>query len=59
MLETAARRLRQGARPVLARIEHDTLLLDPRTVAPADDPAVIDALRTALGGDGSGDGSSH
>ena len=54
MLETTARRLRQGARPVLARIEHDTLLLDPRTVAPADDDAVIDALRAALGAAGSG-----
>ena len=44
-----ARRLRLGDPPVVARVEHDTLLLDPRTVAPADDAALLIALRTILG----------
>jgi len=44
-----ARRLRLGDPPVVARVEHDTLLLDPRTVAPADDAALLIALRTTLG----------
>lgn len=43
-----ARRLRLGDPPVIARVERDQLLLDPRTVDPADDSLVIAALRTAL-----------
>ncbi len=48
--ETLAQRLRAGDPPVVARIEHDTLLLDPRTIEPRDDRAVIAALQGALGG---------
>ncbi|MFN0093354.1 MAG: L-seryl-tRNA(Sec) selenium transferase [Dehalococcoidia bacterium] len=40
-----AARLRQGAPAVISRIEHDAVLLDPRTVPPADDRAVEAALR--------------
>ena len=40
--------LRQRNRPIIGRIEHDRLLLDPRTVDPADDAAVAMALRQAL-----------
>ena len=41
------RRLRQAGTPVVARIEHGHVLLDPRTVLPAEDPKVIDALEAA------------
>jgi L-seryl-tRNA(Ser) seleniumtransferase len=43
-----ARRLRSFTTPVVARIEHDTVLLDPRTVHPREDRIVIEALKTAL-----------
>jgi L-seryl-tRNA(Ser) seleniumtransferase len=43
-----AARLRAGDPPVVARIERDQLLLDPRTVLPEDDPALLDALRVAF-----------
>ena len=43
----AAAALRRSAPAVIARIEHDMVLLDPRTVDPEDDQAVLDAL-TAL-----------
>ena len=46
--EALARRLRAHRPPVVARIERDTLLLDPRTVHPRDDRTLIEALRTAL-----------
>jgi L-seryl-tRNA(Ser) seleniumtransferase len=42
-----ARRLRLGEPPVVARVEHDTLLLDPRTVDPQDDDALLTALNAA------------
>jgi len=42
------RRLRRGDPPVVARIEHDLLLLDPRTVDPRQDRILIAALRAAL-----------
>ncbi|MFQ5880678.1 MAG: L-seryl-tRNA(Sec) selenium transferase, partial [Dehalococcoidia bacterium] len=45
-----ARHLRRHDPPLVARIERDALLLDPRTVAPADDPTVIRALAAALRG---------
>lgn len=43
-----AARLRRGAPPVVARIEEGALVLDPRTVAPAEDEALLRALRAAL-----------
>lgn len=45
-----ARRLRLGQPPVVARIERDSLLLDPRTVAPEEDGALIAAVKAALSG---------
>ncbi len=50
MLEATARRLREGPTPVMTRIEKDMLVLDPRTVAPEEDGAVVEALRLALAG---------
>ena len=47
-LDAVARRLRLGEPPVIARIERDRLLLDPRTVDPRDDEALIAALKSAL-----------
>jgi len=44
-----ALRLRTGDPPVVARIERDSLLLDPRTVGPEEDRALIAAVKTALG----------
>ena len=42
------RRLRQQPTPVIARIEDGRALLDPRTVAPEEDPELLAALRNAL-----------
>ena len=47
-VEAIARRLRLGEPAVIARIEHDALLLDPRTVDPSEDRALIAALRAAM-----------
>ena len=47
-LESLAKRLRQGATPVVARIERERLVLDPRTVLPEQDDALLAALRAAL-----------
>jgi L-seryl-tRNA(Ser) seleniumtransferase len=47
--EEVARRLRAFAPPVIARVEHDTVLLDPRTVHPREDRTVIEALKMAMG----------
>jgi len=44
-----ARRLRLGEPPVIARVERDAFLLDPRTVDPADDATLLSTLRAALG----------
>jgi len=44
-----ARRLRTGDPPVVARIERDALLLDPRTVLPGEEAALLRALSAALG----------
>ena len=49
--EALAGSLRTQDPPVVARIERDTLLLDPRTMHPREDRAVIEALRAALGAD--------
>ena len=43
-----ARRLRAGAPPVVARIEGDRVLLDPRTVPPERDAELGDAVAAAL-----------
>jgi len=43
-----ARRLRLGEPPVVARIERDALLLDPRTVLPGEEAALLRALTAAL-----------
>ena len=43
-----ARRLRAGDPPVVARVSGDRVLLDPRTVSPADDDALVAAVIAAL-----------
>src|SRR3990172_12485366 len=43
-----AGRLRTGDPPVVARIEHGALLLDPRTVRLDEDRALVAALKAAL-----------
>jgi len=43
-----AHRLRTGVPTVVARIEADTLLLDPRTVQPGEDKALLAAIQEAL-----------
>ncbi len=40
--------LRAGDPPVVARIEDGAVMLDPRTVAPADDRRVAAAINAAL-----------
>ncbi|HEU5368370.1 MAG TPA: hypothetical protein VFU69_07905, partial [Ktedonobacterales bacterium] len=47
-LDALAARLRAGNPPVVARILRDQLLLDPRTVLPEQDDALLAALRAAL-----------
>jgi L-seryl-tRNA(Ser) seleniumtransferase len=47
-LSELARRLRAGDPPVVARIEHDALLLDPRTVRPKEDRGLLAAVKVAL-----------
>ncbi|HWT80237.1 MAG TPA: L-seryl-tRNA(Sec) selenium transferase, partial [Candidatus Methylomirabilis sp.] len=42
-------RLRRGRPPVLVRIKGDRVLVDLRTVEPADEAALLQALRQALG----------
>jgi len=51
-LEALAARLRGGDPPVVARISRDRLLLDPRTVLPDQDEALLRALKAALEGSG-------
>ncbi len=41
-----ARRLRNGRIPIVGRVQDETVLLDPRTVEPADDHIVGAAIRT-------------
>ncbi len=43
-----SRRLRDGIPPIVARVEHDKILLDPRTIEPSDDPAVVHAVISCL-----------
>ncbi|MDQ2806141.1 MAG: L-seryl-tRNA(Sec) selenium transferase [Chloroflexota bacterium] len=42
-----ARRLRQGTPAVVARVEHDRVLCDPRTVLPDQDAALLAAIQAA------------
>ncbi|MBN2099679.1 MAG: L-seryl-tRNA(Sec) selenium transferase [Dehalococcoidia bacterium] len=44
-----ARKLRASQTPVIARIEGNALLLDPRTVPPDEDQTVVEALQNAVG----------
>jgi len=46
--QDAAERLRTGVPPVVTRIEHDSLLIDLRTVSEQDEPALRQALKAAL-----------
>ena len=46
--EGLARRLRDADTPVIARIENDRVLLDPRTVLPSEDVALLASLKAAL-----------
>ena len=46
--DLVASRLRTAATPVVARIEEGRVLLDPRTVLPGEDAAVLEAVRSAL-----------
>ena len=48
-LAELARRLRMCSTPIIARIQHDTLLLDPRTVLEEQDKAVITGLVEEVG----------
>jgi L-seryl-tRNA(Ser) seleniumtransferase len=47
--DALAARLRQADPPVIARIEEDRVVLDPRTVMPHEDEAVVRGVRGALG----------
>jgi len=47
-LTAIVRKLRSNVPHVVGRIEKDTLLLDPRTVAPNEDSALIVAIRNVL-----------
>lgn len=51
--EKLARCLRRQQPPVLGRIGQNAVLLDPRTVLPDDDAALLGAVRSALFSDGS------
>jgi L-seryl-tRNA(Ser) seleniumtransferase len=46
--DTLAARLRAAHQPVVARIEDDRLLLDPRTVLPEQDTNLVETLRATL-----------
>ncbi|SUZ82085.1 uncharacterized protein METZ01_LOCUS34939 [marine metagenome] len=46
--EEVMRRLRESNTPVIARIEEDRVLLDPRTVLPEEDAPLLDAIRSAV-----------
>ena len=46
--ESIMRRLREHETPVVARIDEDRVLLDPRTVLPEEDGPLLDALRSAV-----------
>lgn len=46
--EEAAARLRRGDPPVIARVQHDRVLLDPRTVGPGEEKALLSAVARAF-----------
>jgi L-seryl-tRNA(Ser) seleniumtransferase len=46
--ETFTAYLRESSDPVVARIENNRILLDPRTVLPNQDTAVIEAIKFAV-----------
>ena len=52
--EAVARKLRQGNPPVVGRIENDQVLLDPRTVLPEEDEALLRVVSQATGRVGEG-----
>jgi L-seryl-tRNA(Ser) seleniumtransferase len=52
--EALARRLRTGDPAVVGRVDSRAVLLDLRTIHPADDAALADALARALGGSDAG-----
>jgi len=47
--DALAARLRRGDPPVVGRIEEGRVVLDPRTVMPGEDDALVRAVRIALG----------
>ena len=49
-VDSLAQALRTSPTPVIGRIEDDTLLLDPRTVLPDQEPALLDSVTRALSG---------
>lgn len=44
-------KLRHHAPPIIARVEKDQVLLDPRTILPQQDETLLDGLRAALAGE--------
>ncbi|MBI2851327.1 MAG: L-seryl-tRNA(Sec) selenium transferase [Chloroflexi bacterium] len=46
--QALAKKLRENSNPVIARIDKDVLLLDPRSVLPEDDEIVTEALRSLV-----------
>ncbi|MCL0028909.1 L-seryl-tRNA(Sec) selenium transferase, partial [Dehalococcoidia bacterium] len=46
--ESVARALRNNSPPMIARIEGDSVLIDPRTVLPEDEEALVRALELAI-----------
>jgi L-seryl-tRNA(Ser) seleniumtransferase len=53
--DSAAVALRGGDPPVVARIEDGRLVLDPRTVLPGQDRALLEAIGTVCGGNDAGE----
>ncbi|NLC52146.1 MAG: L-seryl-tRNA(Sec) selenium transferase [Firmicutes bacterium] len=51
---TLIERLHAGTPPVVARIENDKLVLDPRTLQPGEEEALINAVASALGENSTG-----
>ena len=47
-----AQRLRSGDPPVIARVQDDLVLFDPRTVAPEEEGPLLSAIRAAIDGGG-------